>query len=346
MDFITTLAVIFIFYFLALLVFLHFYRSFKASKIMRLYREALDLIKREDYGRAIELFNRVLMEDEEIKEAWMNKGVALAKLGKYDEAVISLREAIRRDENYEEAWMNLARVLVEAGRIEEAIEAYEKLKSLGDSEKWALEEGIALYRAGRFEDALKILSGIDEHEAKIYCALSLSKLGRDDEAIEIYRKLLEENPDDSIALNNFVALCIKKEKLREASEFLRSLERRHPSFELRRRLGEIFLLSGDLEESLRIFEEILKENPEDRDLLYNASLCYFLNGRHEDARKLIDRVIEQNPYEGDAWLLRGRIHDALGNEKGARFSVMKAIQLDDKLRKIVERDEKLSKYLS
>jgi|GEM_PF-2046183 len=346
MDFVETLAIILILYFLALILFLHFYRSYKSSKILRLYREALQLIRREDYERAVELFNKLLMEDEEIKEAWMNKGVALAKLGKYDEAVISLKEAIKIDGNYEEAWMNLARVLTEAKRIDEAIEAYEKLRSMGEAYKWALEEGFVLYRAERFEEALKILSEIDDREARIYSALCLSKLGRDDEAIEIYKKLLEEEPDDSVALNNFIVLCRKRERLREASEFLRALTKRKASAELKKRLGEVLLLSGDLKESLKFFEEILQEMCEDRDLLYNAALCYFLNEKYQEAKKLIDRVIEQNPYEGDVWLLRARIHDALGNENGAKFSALKAVQLDEKLRKIIEEDEKLSKYLN
>jgi len=317
----------------------------KFSQLKKIYEEALKLVEIEEYSKAIELFNKIIMKEERIKEVWMNKGVAFAKMGKYDEAISSLREAIKIDENYKDAWMNIARALVESGRFEEALEAYDKLISLGDSKKWRLEKGITLYKAERYEEAVEVFSSLEDVDAMIYSALSLSKIGRFDEAIEFYRKALEKDPKNEIALNNVVTLFMRLERWDDATKLLKKLREMNPSTEVLRHLSSVLMLSKDYKSALEVFEDLLQKNKDDEDVYYNSALCHFFVGDLEKAKRLVDKAIELNPYAGDSWLLRARIHDEMKNEKGAEYSVKRAIQLDEKLRKIVEKDEKLSKYL-
>jgi len=341
----TSLLILFL-YLLVFLLFIHLYRSMKVSRLKKMYEEALRNLECGNYGRAIEIFNRMLMTGGDIKEVWLNKGVAFVKVGKYDEAILAFREALKIDEEYQEAWINLARALVESGRVDEAIDAYDRLMSLGDSEKWKMEKGVALYRAERYEEALETLSSLENPEAMIYSALCLSKLGRSEEAVEIYRKVLEKDPENSIALNNLATLLFRSEKYDEAVRILKEIHEKFPSTEIKRRLSEVLMITGNYGEARELFEELIKSAEEDSDVCYNAALCFFMSGEIDRAKELADRAIELNPYAGDAWLLRARIHEATGNERGAEYSVKRAIQLDEELRKIVEKDEKLRKYLN
>jgi tetratricopeptide (TPR) repeat protein len=75
---------------------------------------------------AIQSYDRVLAINPDYYEAWHNRSIALAKLGRTEEAIQSYDRAlaIKRDDH--DAWNDRGIALAELGRTEEAIQSYDR----------------------------------------------------------------------------------------------------------------------------------------------------------------------------------------------------------------------------
>jgi tetratricopeptide (TPR) repeat protein len=107
-------------------------------------------------------------------DAWNNRGVSLAALGRREEAIVSYEKAIEIKFDKHEAWNNRGVSLDDLGRREEAIASYDK--------------------AIEFKP--------DLHEAWYGRGISLAALAHRKEAIASYEKAIEFKPDDATAFYN------------------------------------------------------------------------------------------------------------------------------------------------
>ncbi len=113
--------------------------------------------------------------------------------GRYEEAIDEARSSLELNPEFPIGWLVLGNVYVEKGMFEEAIAAHQKLAEVAPWQRWML--GCTYARAGRMDEARKILVELEEKIATPFGALGLAHLytalGEKDEA---FRWLSYEHP--------------------------------------------------------------------------------------------------------------------------------------------------------
>jgi len=86
--------------------------------------------------------------------------------------------------------------------------------------------------------------------------------------------------------------------------------------------------NGKFEDAQDIFEELLKLDPENVDLLYNSGMCYTELGEPKKAIELLDKCIQFDPSFSNAHVAISYAHSKIGNLDQAKTHLLKAIELD------------------
>ncbi len=122
-----------------------------------LIHKGMDLVRRMQYGEALEVFDRLVSLNPEIPEAWNNRGVALFRLGRSEEALESYNRALSLDPENLEALRNKGFVLRSMGRLEEALDCYFIVMKTGGSALDLEAMAAALVGLGKLEEAMECL---------------------------------------------------------------------------------------------------------------------------------------------------------------------------------------------
>ncbi|MGB8699293.1 MAG: tetratricopeptide repeat protein [Thermosynechococcaceae cyanobacterium] len=148
------------------------------------------------YQEAIASYVKALEAKPDCYPAWNNHGYALYHLGRLKEAVASYDKALTLQPNYPEAWNNRGRALKELGLLQEAIDSYGKALALKpDFDEAETNRALAQQalneqpQDNRVYDTVLDLN-LDYLEAWFHKANSLVYLGRYEEAIASYNKVL------------------------------------------------------------------------------------------------------------------------------------------------------------
>lgn len=154
-----------------------------------------------------------------------------------------------------------------------------------------ISEGIKLHDQGRYEDAIakyKSALKLDSNYAEVYyeTSYSLFALKRYDEAISYSRKAIEKNFEDKQGCYIIIGSC--------------------------------FDLKGKPDESIRVLEEGIKDNPKSNLLYYNLAVTCFNNKYYEKSQKASSESILLNPKHANS-------HKVLANTMDAQNSRIRTI---------------------
>jgi tetratricopeptide (TPR) repeat protein len=108
--------------------------------------------------------------------------------------------------------------------------------------------------------------------------------GRYDEAIDVYRRLLEQNRSDVVSLNNLAwFLAAWKGEHEEARRLIElAIETSGPVPQLLDTLGFVLLQLGQAEQAVEVFERVVAEHDTPRDR-YNLALAHWKADDHRAA---------------------------------------------------------------
>jgi adenylate cyclase len=119
-----------------------------------------------------------------------------------------------------------------------------------------------------------------------------------------------------------------------AAEFERAIELEPTLFDAHYYYARACFKSGDLEKSLRLFEQAQGIRPEDHDTAYLVGLALTQLGRHDEARRAQERALERvskylelNPDEARPYVLGAGALARLGETERARRWIERAMSL-------------------
>lgn len=181
------------------------------------YEEAETAYLERNYAEAAALFTRYTERKTENPWGFYMLGLSSWKAGDNDAAEFGFERALELDPDHVKSHVNLTRVLLETGRPDYAL----------------VQAGEALDIAPECGDALR-LRGVSYH-----------RLGKNEEAIDAYRRAIKVDENDAWAMNNLGLLFIEEGRVDEALPALaRAVEIREDVAVFFNNLGMALELTG------------------------------------------------------------------------------------------------------
>lgn len=260
------------------------------------------------YPQAAQAYRRAIrLEPDEF--AWRYfLALTLEKTSKPDDALKTLSDALRKRSDYAPAMLKKGDLLFQLGRLGDATTAYESLLKQDSSSAAAL-YGLARVKysqqdASSAEDLYRrAVQAFPNYGAAYYgLAVAGKALGREEEAsknFDLAKRFADEEPP-------------------AADPVLDQLTDLATGSYNRLQLAAQLLEKGDLEESARVNEDILKRDPENAGALMNLLfLARFLDRLDGQVDSLYERAVRVNPkvpyihnHYGAVMLRQGRLDAA------------------------------------
>lgn len=230
-------------------------------------------------------------------EAHLLGGTIMATLGRDREAVVYLRNAVRLGPSKEDAVLQLTNSLLKLFEYEESVNALKELTRLDpDSAAGFYYLGktysqMKLYReaVGYYQRALELRP--DFYQAAIDQAVSLEAIGDYDRAIVAYQVLIDATENRAPLINHLVQLLIQQRRYEDALVYLNKLASMGlGSSEVRRKIGLLYLELDRHDEAIKLFREMLVDEPESYQIRFYLGSAYEEKGELELAKAEFSRI--------------------------------------------------------
>jgi arylsulfatase A-like enzyme/Tfp pilus assembly protein PilF len=158
--------------------------------------------------------------------------------------------------------------------------------------------------------------------------------GRPEEAIRIFRELIEERPTFSNAYANLAHVLQDTGRHRDAIAVVENaIEKGFQTRTMMGRLGLYYQEAGDLEKSVAILESVLEADPKYVEALNYLSVSYTGLGRFPEAIQTIEELLQLDSSYASGYSNRGSVYLAMGRLAEAEIQFHRALELDPRLAK-------------
>lgn len=317
------------------------------------YLQGLDLLRsppsHKNSDDAVQKFNSALIHDN--KFALANTGLCNAYWKKYEitnlVSWLNLAEkhcllALELDKFSTATYRTIGAIFRDTGNYGKAVEYLKKAESLnqhdvltsvilastydlmGDKEK----------AEGLYNESIRIFP--DDWEAHEGYGYFLTRNGRHDEAIDVYKKILEITPDNIFSLNNLGISYLYKDKFDLAANIFERAALLDPSADIFANTGSMYYLSGDYLKAIKMFEEAIKLEPLSYQymVLLGDVYKFIPNGKYM-ADELFDRALRlsreeifANPKVAKSYQYLARVLLYFNNVDEANHAMKIADELD------------------
>lgn len=285
--------------------------------------------KRQDMpGKAIAYLQKAIEARPDYAAAHHNLGVCLRLTGQSGQAIEHYKTALRFGLKRPELYQNLGNALADIGEFESAIEAYREALAL-DPDSLELKQSLAATEAKRQPeanreaelctllesylanrrpqdavDALMALTHEVPDSLNYFSRLAalLEGLGRMDEAITHYRRLLELRPDCASAWFNLALLCRKQRRYAEARDGYENALRHgiDKAEEVYSNLGVLYSDMRQAGQAEAMYRRALEENAMYIPALFNLAGLHEEAGERQEAMDLYRRILAVHPGHREA----------------------------------------------
>ena len=306
------------------------------------------------FNRAVESYQAALKADpsatfisEELSDLYIQSG-------RLREAVTQAEDQLKQDPNNLNARRLLARIYTrligdsQANRIDEnmvkrAVEQYEKITETDpkDIESWLM--------LGRLQkvlqnstDAMKAYKKVleldpDNEEGQTGLATVYADLGDNRAAAELLRKVADKNPNP----RSLMSLAGVYEQLRDyplAAEMLRrALDQQPGNSDLKRALAEDLMMSDQLDEALKLYQQMAADEPKDPSFQMSIAEIYIAEHDLAKARAAMDKAKTLDPHSRDVRFADSKLLEAEGKNDQA-LAILKSLLNETQRRQYAEGD--------
>ncbi|MCQ2592002.1 MAG: tetratricopeptide repeat protein [Treponema sp.] len=275
------------------------------------------LSARGDFTGAIEAYNAVLkINNINVQAANLLAGVYYQKKN-YSEAEDCYRRALTMLSPSEEMTMtkyNLSSVLFDAGKIH-------------DAEKYAKEA---------YESEEYVKSKTSKAEITYNYALILDKTGKTDEAIDMYLKVLELNPDHiktKLNLGNMYLTLDPPDTEMSLALFLQVYQSDSTNVEVNNQLGNVYSLREDFANSIKFFQNALKLDSKNTVIRSSLASAYAKSGDYDNAKTTYTELLKLDRNNLDAYIELAKVCLQLNDNKNAEAYLITVQSKDPGYRK-------------
>ena len=335
----------------------HFYNTGKIEEAIPYYQKAIRInpdnnVYYENLGLAYEGINNVEKAEEYYLEALRHKeeyqtcnrlGILYYRRNQNDDtdkAIEYYQKAIGLAPENAALYENLGLAYEQKKMLLEAEQAYIKATEI-DKVTGAYFNRLGYFYFTQLKDELAItayLKAIErEKDVQLYktnLALAYEGNNEPEKAIDIYLEILAENKADH---NVRSLLASAQYTMGEAhyqdalQNLLQCCEEDPGNILYKKYLATLYEKMNDREKALDLYNELVKENPDDLDINNKVGVLYYSKGTKEDAEKAITyykKAIELSPSEGILYQNLALAYEVTGDNDKAAEAFEKSIGIE------------------
>jgi len=251
-------------------------------------------------SRAVVLLEKAV-EIDPVPQALFLLGSSLYEMGKVTGAIGYLQQVVRHDPAYEEAYHLLGLAYLDRHWNRKALEAFRQAQRLNPTKM-------------RYQDLVRYLSGQSDRplpeisaEAQTWIRQAEEELieGRSGRAVTLYRRAIDNDPDNPTLLMSYALICLQLDRAQETEKVARRILDLEPGEMLKATacatLIEALRSEGRYKEGNRIGQRLLDEGTSNfsRTIAY-YEMAYNMAEMEEDLDKALEfaqRSLELAPEE-------------------------------------------------
>lgn len=300
------------------------------TKAEELNHRGVHLYENNKLEEALEIFNKVIEEDNKYLDAYYNKGLCLVMLDKYEEAKRCYETILIVDKEQGEAYWHLGNIeYMYKNNNEKALEQYNKsIYYKFEDDMVYINKGMILEDKEEYQEALRCYNKVLyknklNANARIRKAEIYIKLKKIEEALRTYDELIMYNPDIPEGYHFKFAILVAKGDIKEAEKLINKATIIFPNEEIIA-LDRIHLYQNNekYEEALSIIDEyiLISENKIPFMIKKGTVLC--LKGETQKGIDVLNEVLskdnnllEPHYYLGNIYMSNERYEEALNEFK-------------------------------
>ena len=219
------------------------------------------------------------------------------------EAKILVESILSSDPHYPQAQYIRGEIFFKENRFDQALQCFRQAFQKDPRPYLTLRAARTLSKMERYDEALETLDSVlvIERQNPGFLkekALILSRINRSDEALEIYEKLHELNPDDSFVRKEIYKLKGKNrptEKVIHELQTVIKLPSRKDDAQLHGFLGQQLKKVGELEEAAAEFRAAQRLDPNNVFFLKQEGFCHYQRKDYEKAIQTLGESFRKDP---------------------------------------------------
>ena len=287
-------------------------------------------------GRRLESlknFERAARYDASSKAITAELASAYLDLRRYNQARESFKKLVELGDNSAPTFKQLMLLSFQLKQNEDVLVYADKLKTADPAEKVLYYVGKVHYDMDNYGDAIKYLNRAAEEdpanaEIPYMIAHSYSDMMNYKLAVPYFKKAIELKPTESYWIYELGLICYAMNADKDALKYMleagdKGLKRDNDYLE---NLGIAYLNVGNLDEGVKILNEILVKRPSDLNILNMVAEAYYYKSKYDQAIDYWDRVLEYDKGNASALLMIGMSYQ----KKGGKENTDKGIALCDK----------------
>lgn len=263
------------------------------------YTYANALSANNDFDKALTVINSLLTSHSNQPRLVMAQLGLLRQLNRLDQAIAVINNLPQATLASPQVQFMKGRLALENGNTSDALKAFENSYGMLPAHETAMY--IALNMAPRSEDSAKafIEQHIKQHGSDsaldTYFATLLLKTDTE-KSKQMYKSLVEKEPNNIIALNNYAWLLIEDDKADEAEVFAKraiAIQPNHP--DILDTYGKVLMKLNKYQTAIEQFEQSLQIRPEHPEVLLNYAEALSLTQQPDKARQILASVKSEDP---------------------------------------------------
>jgi tetratricopeptide (TPR) repeat protein len=297
-------------------------------------------------------------ERDGLAEAYYSIATGLLVDGAEQPAMLFTQLALDLNANLPAAQMLRGDLLMAAGRFEDAVEAYRRVDKASPY-SWNARQKLAdaLDRAGRTDEALKILQDMTEERTDVAdAALALGNMlrlkERFAESAAAYDKMISRI--GTIKQHHWTLFYYRGVSLERSdqwdlaeADFMKALELNPDQPTVLNYLAYTWVtMNENLDQALDMLKKAVEQRPEDGFIIDSVGWAYYMIGDYVKAVDYLERAVEFEPTDSTINEHLGDAYWKIGRHEEAKFQWRRALSFEPEEERIAPLQTKLDSGLS
>jgi len=250
-----------------ILTFLLVCNVFAADLSESYFQEGLKMVKEEQYGSAIKLFNQAIKQNKNRAEIYLNLGACYERLNQFDVGEPIYQKALKLDPSNAQFNFLFGKALISNNKINKGVSYLEKAVNLEpDNPNYLYALGVGYVTVNRYDLAEPIFIQANQYAPKncfILHNLGLSQLylGKTNEAYQAFKKIEIDSPIAAAKYYQIAKIDFQNKRFADSLKNIKmSMALDGDSTESKKLFAKILVRTGNYKEGIKIFEFLQKND--------------------------------------------------------------------------------------